>query len=815
MTEMILIWLVAPLVLFLLCFGLGLLLKVFIKKPTNIPIITASGFLLLIIIGSLMTSSGRTTPYTAYLIALLSGMGLIYGLVFRRSSIEFDYLPIVGGLITFVVFGLPVMAYGRPSWAGWVQLDDTASFLAVTDRIMKAGQSVPGIVNSTFDRIIQVLLGGGGLNYGSVTNTHFVYPIGTFVPFGVLSKVTTLEKAWLFQPYLSFAAGLAAMLCMSILAKQIRGRFVLLVATCVAMMASTIFSYVMWGGIKEIIIIVPIALMALTLFGDSPGVRGRDRWLYAALCSAALYFIGGLASFGFAAVLMLVWLLVHAKRKSQVHFFAIPTFILLAILGLWVAYRVTGRNLVGDLLVPKIKDSGNLMRPLKIAQMLGIWPSQDFRLDPVYKPATFLLILLAFIFAVAGVYLSLKSSFWIIPSLVIAVIAVAAYAIIFGGVWLAGKAIAVASPIMLLAVAAGLYQVWELSNSTDRKFFQDFHVRYLIIGIAVIIGSGVLISDAFTYKNVWLAPYSQTEELRQIGTTFAGQGPTLMTEYSVFGARYFLRNTGAESASELRVHPILMSDGTQVPKGFSADIGLFDSATINNYNLLVLRKSPVASRPPLNYELAWSGSHYEVWRKLANAPTIKSMLPLGNNFTPGSIPACQDVTNFLSKRAKGDKIFSVVRNKTYLVSFSNGDLPSTWIPTSTSIGAVDRTGPGGFSRTFSVDETGFYDLSLAGSFPGKLSLLIDGDQIYSGHSLFEGNPTLTNTLTKVHISAGQHVLTLIYTSPILMSGSDVSYRFGPIFLSTQFAGDAKAKQVSISRIPQLCTENLDWIAIAN
>lgn len=106
-------------------------------------------------------------------------------------------------------------------------------------------------------------------------------------------------------------------------------------------------------------------------------------------------------------------------------------------------------------------------------------------------------------------------------------------------------------------------------------------------------------------------------------------------------------------------------------------------------------------------------------------------------------------------------------------------------------------------------------LSLAGSVPGRPRLLIDGDQVFSGHSVFEGTPTLTNTLAKVHIAAGQHVLTLIYSSPILMPGSDVATRFGPIFLSTQFAGDAKVKQVSISRIPKLCTENLDWIATTN
>lgn len=815
MTEFVLIWLVAPALLFLVCLGLGLLLTMVIAWPKNLSIITASGFLLVIIFGSLLTASSITAPYTAFCVLALSVIGLIFGLIRRRSSLSLDYPSVAGGLITYVVFGLPVMAYGKPSWAGWVQLDDTASFLAVTDRIMSVGQSVPSLVTSTFGRIIQVLLGGNGLNYGSVTNTHFVYPIGTFVPIGVLSKLTTIERAWLFQPYLSFVAALSAMLFVTLLRNQIHKNSILIAASCVSIAASTIYSYVMWGGIKEIVIIVPITLLALTLFGDSSHNKGRDRYLYALICSMALYFIGGMASFGFAAVIIMIFLFIYAKRKSRVLFVGIPVLILLALLGLWVEYLSTGKNIVGDLLVPKIKDSGNLSRPLNLFQAFGIWPSQDFRADPVLKPITFFVIALVLLFSMAGFYFSIQHLHWIIPSLVISVVAVVIYSNFSGGIWLTGKALAVASPFLLLAASLGLYQVWDFVSKSERKWIQNFKFKYVIVVLATVVGSGVLISDIFTYKNTWLAPYSQVNELRAIGVLYSGQGPALMTEYSVFGARYFLRNLDAESASELRVHVIPMSDGQEVPRGFAADIGLFDPNTINYYKILVLRKSPTASRPPLNYQLVWTGKHYEVWKRNDSALVIKKMMPLGNNFTPGSTPTCQAVSSFLSGISKGDGIYTVRRDKTYLINFSDGDLPPSWIPVSASSGAVDRTGPGGFSRQFSVDETSLYDLSIAGSFPGQMTLLVDGSQVYSGHSIFEGNPTLVNSLTKVQLSAGTHVLTLVYETPLLMSGSDVAARFGPIYLSTQFAGDAKMSRVSLSDVPRLCTENLDWLAITN
>ncbi|MBI3429011.1 MAG: hypothetical protein HY050_02925 [Actinobacteria bacterium] len=149
-----------------------------------------------------------------------------------------------------------------------------------------------------------------------------------------------------------------------------------------------------------------------------------------------------------------------------------------------------------------------------------------------------------------------------------------------------------------------------------------------------------------------------------------------------------------------------------------------------------------------------------------------------------------------------------------MVNFADGDLPLTWYPTNPFTGGIDRVGSGGFSRPVTVDVTGNYDLSIGGSFPGLMKILVDGVQAYSGRSMVEENSFLTNTLTKVYLSAGRHTLTVLYNKPALLPGGDVDSRFGPIYLSTQYAGDVKVKQVSNSRFDQLCTRNLDWIAIA-
>ena len=56
------------------------------------------------------------------------------------------------------------------------------------------------------------------------------------------------------------------------------------------------------------------------------------------------------------------------------------------------------------------------------------------------------------------------------------------------------------------------------------------------------IAGGVLWSNVLAYHDVWLAPRPALAELASIGDRFAGDGPTLMTEYQPYGVRHFLRH---------------------------------------------------------------------------------------------------------------------------------------------------------------------------------------------------------------------------------------------------------------------------------
>lgn len=262
MTEMIIVWVAIPFLLLLLCYGLGLAFSLMIRRPLNSALATVIGFLMMTILGSLMTMSREVAPYTALIFGAMSIAGFFACAIWFRTYIRLDHVPTLAGILTYIGFSLPVAASGNPSWAGWVKLDDTATWFAITDRIINVGQSIPSSVASTFDRVIAVYLGGNQFNYGQLNSGKFSYPLGSFIPFGAISKLTGVEKAWIFQPYLALMAGLGAMIFALILRTHLTNRVLLVAISSVSMMASTIYSYAMWGGLKEVILVIPLAAFA-------------------------------------------------------------------------------------------------------------------------------------------------------------------------------------------------------------------------------------------------------------------------------------------------------------------------------------------------------------------------------------------------------------------------------------------------------------------------------------------------------------------------------------------------------------------------
>ena len=173
------------------------------------------------------------------------------------------------------------------------------------------------------------------------------------------------------------------------------------------------------------------------------------------------------------------------------------------------------------------------------------------------------------------------------------------------GPWIEAKALATASPVVLVLALVGGATLVESGRRIEGALV-----------LAALVG-GVAWSNALGAGDAHLAPRGQLAELEAIGDRYAGDGPALMTEYQPYGVRHFLRRLDPEGASELRRRPVQLRDGRLLSKGETAPIDAFAPEALLVYRTLVLLRSGPGGIPPSPFTLVERGRYYDVWQRPA------------------------------------------------------------------------------------------------------------------------------------------------------------------------------------------------------
>jgi hypothetical protein len=758
-------WAVFPLVLLSLCAGLGLLVDVLCGRRLPGVLVAPAGLAAIVVVGQFSTLADATAELTVPLLLALAILGAGLSLPWRFGRP--DPWPAAVAIAVFVVFGAPVLASGEPTFTGFVKLDDTATWFALTDRVMEHGRSLAGLQPSTYRATLDFNLAGG-------------YPVGVFLPFGSAQKLVGGDLAWVFQPYVSFLAAMLALGLWQILGGVLRRPGWRALAVFVAAQPALLLGYALWGGVKEVGAAAFIALAtALAPAAVRPGASLRDAALLA-LPAAAL--IGVLSVGGLlwlvpmlAVLAPLVWR--RFGRRSAVRralAFALPLLLLVI--------PVLSAGLLPPTSSPLTDPDaeGNLRGSLNPLQVLGVWPSGDFRFDPDGTVVTVVLIALAVLAALVGLWAAWsRRGRDARPALYATSLLACAAIVAIGSPWAGAKALATASPVALSLAIGGAIAALR----ADR-----FVGAFLIAAVA----GGVLWSSVLAYGGVSLGPYGQLAELEQIGEEFAGQGPALMTEYNPYGARHFLRDLDGEAASELRQRTVPLRGGGFVEKGHSVDTDELDLDGLLEYRTLVLRRSPVRSRPPSPYRLLWTGETYEVWQRpdaLAVAPF--EHLPLGEPHQPSAVPRCAEVRALARRSLRG-------RPEARLLAAHHASVHD----------ATDGS--------LEVPRAGRYAAWLEGSARGKVELLIDGREIGEVRQELNNDGSYLH-LGEASLSAGHHEAELRFGGADLRPGSGGFPRpkTGPLLVVPAEGGRGELVSVPAWEARRLCRRRWDWIEAGN
>ncbi len=787
--DLFLCWLLGPLILILAAVGLSFGLELITGVRFSWLVRPGLGLAVMIVVAQFAVSTDATAELAIPLIVALGILGLIMGWSAGLIAGPVPRWEIAGALGVYFVFAAPVIFSGEPTWAGYVKLDDTATWMGLTDHAFEFGRRTTGFPASTWEALIAVNAGNG-------------YPIGSFVPMALIGKVVGQDVAWTVQPSMALMAGMLALLIAEMLRPLIKTAQARAALAFLGTQSAILFGYTLWGGIKEVAV---AALLGLGPPVASEAIRQpQSRWAWApvGVIGAAFLAVVGPGGVAWLLPLGLVVLLEGWRRLGWEGTLFLGFKSALVVAALTLPQLIAAGGLFSPLQGPLVEggELGNLAAPLSLVHVMGVWPAEDFRLDPHFYTGIKLLALALLGLGGFAAWTALKDRALPLLAYVLGGVGAGAVVYVVGSPWIEAKAMAIVSPALLTAGLAGATLLVQRTR---------FNIEGWLLGS--LTAATIIWSSFLLYHGVWLAPHDEERELEQIGETYAGRGPALFTEGSTYGPRHFLRKLDAENAKDLRRRQVTLRDGTLPDELPYLDIDAIPESSLAPYRLLVIRRAPVASRPPGDFRLVYQGTYYQVWERAGSGvfgASLVAHLPLGEGLESGAVPDCSAVKDLAGQAGSQGTLLAALPDQTSVLDLTTASMPADW-----ATGESDKFLPvssGTLEMDTQIGAAGDYLLWIGGDILGKAEVSVGGQPPVSRRMAINNN--LYQPFGPFALGPGTQRVTVKYEVGGLAPGSGADpLPVGPLILEQVSAGDRGTINLPAPDYRQLCGAPWDWI----
>lgn len=726
-----------PVLVWAVCLGCGLALERVLRVRLSNALLAPLG----LCVAFVLIMPGYTAGAgDALAIALVVAVALA-GLAFTQGGLGARLNPGwagVAGLAVYLIFTMPLIAYGHWTWSGYDFVNDSSFELLLANHIKGFGTLLGQLPESSQRQFVVQYLNNG-------------YPLGTQALLGTFSGLIDTSVAVIYQPYISSLAALGAMALASIGERRLGGWRAALVAV-VAVCANLTYQYALQGGIKEIGLFATVWTAVALAYASIPLGRpyvGGVLVAVAAAASLATYNAVALPYMG--ALVLSLGLCVALARHSWPR-------------ARWVMPAAVGGCLAALLAIPSLTtfqtffsaasagqgatglgagQFGQLLRKLPLSQISGVWLFGEYRLSvPPGLKGT-----LTAIAAAVMLVLLLVGVLWALRrreagALLLAGVTGLVIVIVYPRVspYAQGKLLAIAGPSVVFIALAFLLSA-------------DGRMVWPAMAVAGALALAVLGSDVLAYRHDRVAPTDRIEAITQTGDHFAGQGPVLWNEpeeYAKFFARAAKITAPFEPITPQQVQ--LRSPTYYFDHYFDLDEELL--SFVEGYPIIVTRRSPAASRPPANYRLLYENKYYLGWRR-SSTPQILTHLPEQQLYSPSATVTCPALAPIVASAPVGTEL--IVASAPELAVFNpTSDIrrSRSWPADSAQVGAVETITAGSAQGVLTLRSSGRYAVWVQGDFPRKTYVQVDGRTV--GWVAGSNTPGQWLQAATLRLSPGRH-----------------------------------------------------------
>jgi hypothetical protein len=798
----LLAWVVFPALMLVLCGGAGLAVRR-LTGPKAVPplLVLPVGLATLVVVCGLFCYYAPLAPLAGAACVFVGVLGLVLGRdairrVIERRARGVDLWAVGAAVGAWGVVAAPVVLSGKPGFTGYAHIVDIAYQFDLAAHFANSGRSIPTLSSSAYQTDMIKYLGSG-------------YPGGGQWTLGALSNLTPVDLSWLYQPFLAFLSAMSALSLYALLGRLLEPRPLRALGAFVAAQPNILLAYVLAGGVKELstscFLLLSAALLAQVLPRVTPGrtllaIPIALSATFASLSLTTVPWIGVLS----AGVLLTV--LVLERERARALLAGAQIAAVAAVLSLPTLAVVV--KLLPLATGPGLLELGNLSTPIPAITAAGVWIGGDYRYSQFahHLPSEVLAILVLAL-AACGLIYAIRRRAWGAAWLGLAGLAAVVFVAFRYGPWIRFKADAITSPIALLMAFAGVGALIRVSRRTA-----------VGAAFALVLAAGVLAGTALLYHDTTLAPYARLHDLEYIGKRIAGQGPTLTPDFEEY-AEYYLRDADQDSmvnGPRLELRPGV--DRATAPGGtWAYDLDEYPLGFVESFRTIVMRRNPLASRPPSNYRLIYLSPYYEVWQREQPARSVYALEPLADPAGKRNAAACTIMAAAARKAGPAAQIAYMPSPSGYLqLDDSNMQLSGRFAP---SGGVIEATGSGRATRKQTIPAAGRYDFFIEGSFGRPVDVRVDGHHV--GTAAYQVSyPAEWIMIASRRLSAGLHRVEIVRGGVSLHAGNGdgvdpFNRTIGPLVIMPAGRDIPAVRYASVRQLPRLCrsSHTVRWLEV--